>query len=506
MFFPAAISNRRLVFTKFMITFKDCKLTFRRYRGLCIAVFSSLLVLAAFGRYAVPHAPSAEGLTLREAQRSNLVVSIKESGTFEPVKETTIRNEVRGSSRIVFLIKEGSIVEKGDLLVELDAAEHEKRVQSRLLAFKGREAALAAAESRLVIAKSDAESAVNKAKLAVDFARMDFEKFEELEKSQMLRETELDVMLAEESLRISRERYENSKMLSEEGFETEATVNRDKLAVTSDAARLEKARSGEEMQVNFDMIKRYEELNSELIESQKELMRTQREAKGSIVKAEARLKSAEASLDLAKLSLEEAEEQLAATKIYAPHAGMVVYGGSASRVTRESMIEEGAEVRNRQELLTIPDTSAMKIRIKVHETVASDVQAGQEALVRLDSAQDRVLRGRVSQVALFPDRQSWWSGNQARVYSAEVTITDPVDDLQPGASGEAQIITHYLEDVITVPIDAVTTIEGRHIVEVNGPGRGTEVRSVELGVFNGRRVHVLSGLEEGETLVVRDAN
>jgi len=134
------------------------------------------------------------------------------------------------------------------------------------------------------------------------------------------------------------------------------------------------------------------------------------------------------------------------------------------------------------------------------------VQPGQDALITLDADPEKIYRGQVSHVALFPDRKSFWSGNKSTVYSAEITITDPIEDINPGASGKAQIILHYLEDVVTVPIDAVTTIEGQQIVEVRSSGRKTETRPVEIGVFNGRRVHVRSGLEPGEIVVVRDAS
>lgn len=486
-----------------MINWTDCKKAVRSHRRLSFSGAALLAVGAgwmAFGSTSSEH----DEVKLVEMERSRLVVSVQESGTIEPVTETTIRNEVSGSSRIIYLVPEGTLVEEGKLLVELDGAILEDQLERRQLSHEKRQAAHAAAQSRLMIAKSDADSRIRKAELEVSFARMDMEKFEKIERSHLLRQAEMDILLAEETLRISQHRFENSERLAEAGFETESKLNRDRLSVTTDSAKLEKAESNQKVEQRFDLVKRYEKLSADLIESQKELMRTKREMEGRVTQAQVKLDSAEAAMEVSALALVEAREQVNLSKIYAPHSGMVVYGGSASTASRDSMIEEGAMVRNRQELITIPDTTAMKIAVKVHETVASDVQVGQDALVTLDSEPDKSYRGEVSHVALFPDRKSFWSSSQSLVYSAEITITEPVENLPPGASGKAQIILHYLEDVVTVPIDAVETIEGQPMVEVRLPGNRTETRSVEIGVNNDRRVHVLSGIDEGDIVVVRN--
>ena len=55
-----------------------------------------------------------------------------------------------------------------------------------------------------------------------------------------------------------------------------------------------------------------------------------------------------------------------ATKIYAPQEGLVVYGSSGGgRFSNESMIEEGAVVRNRQEIIKLPDVAEMKLQVKI---------------------------------------------------------------------------------------------------------------------------------------------
>lgn len=474
-----------------------------------IVIGSIALVIGALfllKRGSGSQAGDQDQFTIHEAERSEFVVSVKESGTLKPVDQTTIRNELSGSSRIIYLVPEGTMVNEGDLLVELDASSLEDRAERRRLSLESRQAAFASAQSRLVITKSDSASDVRKAQLKADFARMDMEKFEKIEKKHLLRESDLAVMLAEQTLKISEERHRNSKMLADAGFETTSTVSRDQLSVTTGSAKLEKAKNSGEATSRFDTVKRLHKLSADIIETQKELMRRKILADRRVTQAEAKLASAESALELAQEAVEEAEAELNAAKIYSPHSGMVVYGGGGgSRSSRESMIEEGAMVRNRQEIITIPDTSAMKIAVKIHETMASDVQQGQEAFITLDTMPDKVFRGQVSHIALFPDRKSFWSGNKSLVYSAEITLTEAPEGINPGASGKAQIIVHYLEDALTIPIKALATIEGQQIVEIEVSKNQTETRPVQIGMTNDQRVQVLSGLKEGDRVVMRSA-
>ena len=67
--------------------------------------------------------------------QNDFLVSITEGGNLEAVNEVIIRNEVEGSSRIVYIVPEGSQVKKGDLLVELDSADAMEKLNQQEIAF-----------------------------------------------------------------------------------------------------------------------------------------------------------------------------------------------------------------------------------------------------------------------------------------------------------------------------------------------------------------------------------
>lgn len=103
-------------------------------------------------------------------KRGDFTVSIVEGGTLAAVSEISIRNEVEGTARIIFIAKEGTYVKKGDLLVELDSAQAQDQVNQQEINYEKATNALIAAQLTLDIQRSQTNSDISAAKLKVYFA------------------------------------------------------------------------------------------------------------------------------------------------------------------------------------------------------------------------------------------------------------------------------------------------------------------------------------------------
>src|SRR5690349_4475392 len=87
-----------------------------------VAGLVGLAVIAAMALlFARPSNPAGAS-TFYEVKRGDFLISIVEGGTLEAVDEVSVRNEVEGTARIIFIVPEGSYVKTGDLLVELDSS------------------------------------------------------------------------------------------------------------------------------------------------------------------------------------------------------------------------------------------------------------------------------------------------------------------------------------------------------------------------------------------------
>jgi multidrug efflux pump subunit AcrA (membrane-fusion protein) len=140
-----------------------------------------VLVLAAgfyfsrgfFRRFQEAYPPNA----FYQVKCADMLVSIVEEGALRALNETVIRSSLEGFNRIIHLVPEGSYVQKGDLLVELDSSGLKDRLNEEELLYQDRLFQMLQARGNLNIQKSLAESQIKDAELRVENAQSDFEKY-----------------------------------------------------------------------------------------------------------------------------------------------------------------------------------------------------------------------------------------------------------------------------------------------------------------------------------------
>lgn len=443
---------------------------------------------------------TADASAYFKVERGDFLVSITEGGNLQAVNEVTVRNEVAGNSRIIYIIPEGTYVEKGDLVVELDSETVENNLNAQLIRSEDDNADFVRSETDVIITRSSVESDIRKAELEVQFAQMDLQKFEEIEKEQEVRNAQIEIITAEESLKLAEERLEWSKKLTEEGFETKSNLDRDQLSVTNQSLGLEKAKNVKKMLTEFDLAKMEAEYKAQVEEAEQELERVRTEGESKIRQALSQLEIDRRQLELGNAKLAQLQEQMDATKIYAPQAGLITYA-VASRYSSESQIEEGATIRQRQAIVKIPDTTSMKVEIKVHESHVNQVEVGQRAFVVLDSLPDDRFAGVVSKIAILPDPANRYGNTNLKVYSTEVLIEDELPDIKPGASARAEVVITNMADVIKVPIQCVTSVGGKQVCYVKSL-TGDKPVEVEVGLFNNKFIEIKSGLNAGDRIML----
>lgn len=444
---------------------------------------------------------ATENLSYYEVKRGDVLISVVEGGTVEAVNDQVVRSEVEGTARIIYIVPEGATVKKGDLLVELDSSAAQDAVNLQQINVERAQFALLQAEQVLEIGRSTVESEVDAAELKLEFAQKDLEKYSKGEALQLTRNAQIEITNVLESLRIAEERLDWTRQLYSKGFETKGNLDKDELTVLQSRLKLEQATNALAMLETFDAPKKKRELEAALDEARQSLARVKLQGERKIAQMEGDVATQRSTLELSEAKLERDMRQLAATKIYAPQDGLVVYAGnSGGRFSSESMIEEGAVVRNRQELIKLPDISSMKLIVKIHESHVNQVTRGQHAFVVLDSMPDQRFGGVVSRVAPLPDSSSRWGNPNLKVYATEILITDTLPDIKPGVSARAEILITNLPNVVAVPLQAVTTRAGKQVVFVEG-NPPTPV-PVTVGQYNTKVIEILAGLKAGDRVLL----
>jgi HlyD family secretion protein len=443
----------------------------------------------------------AQTVSCFEVKRGDMLVSVVEGGTVEAVNEISIRSEVEGTARIIFIVPEGSNAKKGDLLVQLDSSSSEDQVNLQQINVEKAQFALVQAQQQLEIQKSVVDSEIAAAKLKVEFAESDLEKFTKGQALQTERNAQIEITNVLETLQIDQERLTWSEKLYKQGFETKGNLDKDRLTASQTRLKLEQAEKALWMVETFDNPKTKRSLEAALQEARENLDRVKLQDDRKLAQYAADVESQKKTLALSEEKLERDKKQLVATKIYAPQDGLVVYAGSGGgHWSNESMIEEGAVVRNRQEIIKLPDVSAMKVQVKIHETYINQVALGQPAFVVLDSMPDQRFRGNVSKVAPLPDSQSRWGNPDLKIYATEILISDKLPDIKPGVSARAEVLITNLVNVVSVPIQAVSTRKGKQVVFL---ASAPEVPvPVTVGQYNTKFIEICSGVRDGDQVLL----
>jgi len=338
-------------------------------------------------------------------------------------------------------------VKEGDLLVELDPVDEKRRVKRAEVALLASRAKLEQARQGLVIAERNLATEKRRAEAALVSAKA----------------------RAKDLL----SKANRAKQLMEKKLSSREDADTAQTAAVAAEAELEAAR-----------------LKVEDVETQQIALGINRQE----------VRQAEAQVESDGISLADAEQRLTDTKVYAPIGGVV----SSRDVEIGQIVSSGINnIGGGTTLLTVSDLSRTFVLAAVDESDIGKVEVGQPVHVTADAYPRARFRGRVGRIATRGESAS-------NVVTFEVKIDVLGENrllLKPAMTANVEIISAKREDALLIPVEAVSRRGGKHFVSVEkgegdeGPGEregGLEERRVEIGITDGVRFEVLSGLAEGE--------
>jgi multidrug efflux pump subunit AcrA (membrane-fusion protein) len=205
-------------------------------------------------------------------------------------------------------------------------------------------------------------------------------------------------------------------------------------------------------------------------------------------------------LSNAKEELDEIEARFEASVVRAPVAGMVM-APEASDGHREPIKKEGDIFKEGDLIVTIGATESFIINTQVGELSARDVQVGQPVRVTGFSFPNMILQGKVDWIAA-----SATVSEDESFYPLRISIPElPAEarrKVRFGMQAEAAICVSSLQGVITVPIDAISRLNGKDIVLMGENSALPEPRVVQAGYSDGSTIVIENGLRPGDKVLV----
>ena len=401
-------------------------------------------------------------------QPNKLSVIVKEKGNLESAANKDVMCEVEGGTTIIMIKPEGTKVKEGEVVCELDSA------------------ALKDSLTNQQITTRQADASYKQAKLVREVAEYAVREYEEGIFLQDQATYKGQIALAKSDLERAIDRLKWSTEMKAKGYISIATNIADQLTKQQAEFDLEQAMTQLKVLLDYTKEKQIKSLRSD------------------VEKAKADELSKESSWQLEQTKEKKLERQIAKCMLKAPGDGIVVYANDPGRMGGQNQIqiEEGAAVRERQKIFSLPDTSKMRVNCKVHESMVDRIKPGLRSLVRVDAAANELIKGQVASVAPMADANNQFASD-IKVYTTFVTIEGDTArlNLRPGMSAQVEILVTELDDVLSVPVQSILEFRGKDFVFVKD-GDGFRQEEITLGISNDQHVEVKKGLKSGDEVAM----
>ena len=407
-----------------------------------------------------------------KAARQDLTSLVTASGEIKPRNYINIGSNAAGPARITeILVLEGQHVRKGQLLAQLESVQPEAEVAAQRATVSSSEAESAASEAGLVVEDENIktlQASLDRSKADLEKARINYGRIERLYKEKLIAQRDFD--------------------------EAKFSVDAAEAGVREAQARLP-------------------------------------QAKARLTQLRATLSAAQRRITLSQANLKRAQDVLARTQAVSPIDGMV----TNLPVRIGETVVPGIQNSAASLIMTIADMSFITAEVKVDETDIVNVKLDQSVDVTIDAIPNRTFKGQVIEIGNtailrstgLAASQSAISSQEAKDFKVVVKLLDPPTELRPGLSCTAKVVTATRQNVLTIPIQALTVRqqgdlepepkkgappksltpaqERERKKELQGvfviKGEQASFRKVETGITGATDIEVLSGLNEGEEII-----
>lgn len=221
-------------------------------------------------------------------------------------------------------------------------------------------------------------------------------------------------------------------------------------------------------------------------------------ARAQLTVNKAKVSQAQAEVEKDQASLSQFQEQLSYTTITAPIDGVVLsrdveVGDAVSSIL---VLGSGATL-----VMTLGDTSEVYVKGKVDESDIGKVYLGQPARIRVETFKDKTFTGHVTKISPMGVEK-----DNVTTFEVRVSINNPGGELKAEMTANAEIILDEHHNVLMIPEGAIMYDKDKKAsAEVPDPKAKDGKRKVALniGISNGAKTEVTSGLKEGDQVVLQ---
>jgi HlyD family secretion protein len=220
--------------------------------------------------------------------------------------------------------------------------------------------------------------------------------------------------------------------------------------------------------------------------------------KANLVSATAKLKQAEAQVAQARALLEQKEKEYHNSTIVSPIDGVVLSRDVEVGTAVSSILVLGSSATL---VMTLGDTREVYVKGKVDESDIGKVYLGQPARIKVESYKDRTFSGKVTKISPMGVEK-----DNVTTFEVRVSIDNSKGELKSQMTANAEVLLEEHKGILMVPEGALIYDKDRKAsVEIPEPNAkdGRKKLDVTVGISNGSKTELLSGLKEGQQVILQ---
>lgn len=221
-------------------------------------------------------------------------------------------------------------------------------------------------------------------------------------------------------------------------------------------------------------------------------------AKAQVAVLKSKIAQARAQVAQDQANLKQLEEQLSYTDVESPIDGVVLSRDVEIGDAVSSILVLGSSATL---IMTLGDTSEVYVKGKVDESDIGKVYLGQPSRIKVESFKDKTFNGKVTKISPMGVEK-----DNVTTFEVRVSINNPGGELKAEMTANAEILLEEHKNVLQIPEGAIIyDNQKKASVEVPDP-KGKEGKrkvAVNIGISNGAKTELLSGLKEGDQVVLQ---
>jgi len=221
-------------------------------------------------------------------------------------------------------------------------------------------------------------------------------------------------------------------------------------------------------------------------------------SKAQVTVLQAKIAQSRAQVAQDQANLKQLEEQLGYTDIESPIDGVILSRDVEMGDAVSSILVLGSSATL---VMTLGDTSQVYVKGKVDESDIGKVYLGQPARIKVESFKDKTFNGVVTKISPMGVEK-----DNVTTFEVRVSINNPGGELKAEMTANAEIILEEHKNVLQIPEGAIIYDKDKKAsVEIpdTSAKEGKRKIAVNIGISNGAKTEVLSGLKEGDQVVLQ---